>query len=240
MTVAHAVKRVSRTTLATQVAELIREAILSGDYELGAQLNEMELAAQFGVSRGPVREAMQRLIQEGLLFSAPHRGVFVPELNDTDVSDIYFVRRAVEEAAIRRVMASAGDKELPGRFDAILTAMAEALSQGDWVRVAEADLTFHSAIVDAAGSPRLSRMFATIAAETKLCLHMLMDGYRMQEDLISEHRRLAKLILGDDVGAALADLSSHFGDPVTVLHAAQTARDTKASGRRIKSGERSN
>ena len=103
---ANTIKRLTRRTLSGQLAEEIRQAILSGVFPLGSQLNEMELAEKFGVSRGPVREALQRLIQEALLVSEPHRGVFVPELNDRDLSDIFFVREAIEGSAIRRVMTS--------------------------------------------------------------------------------------------------------------------------------------
>ncbi len=73
---------IPRTTLASMVGERIRASILDGDVAPGTQLNEVELAASFGVSRGPVREAIQRLIQEGLLRSEPHRGVFLPVLTD--------------------------------------------------------------------------------------------------------------------------------------------------------------
>src|SRR5215218_8200290 len=69
----------------------------------GTQLNEVELASSFGVSRGPVREALQRLIQEGLLRSEPHRGVFVPVMTDEDIDDVYLAREALEAAAVRQI-----------------------------------------------------------------------------------------------------------------------------------------
>ena len=96
---------ISRTTLSGQITERLRDGILAGLYSQGDQLNEAELARRFGVSRGPLREAMQRLIQVGLLENRPHRGVFVPELTDEDLADIYFAREAIETAALGRIMA---------------------------------------------------------------------------------------------------------------------------------------
>ncbi|MDF1790281.1 MAG: GntR family transcriptional regulator, partial [Thalassobaculaceae bacterium] len=98
-------KPIERVTLSTQVAERIRGDILSGAFQPGEQLHEVELALSLGVSRGPLREAMQRLVQEGLLTSLPHRGVFVIDLSEDDLLDVYFVRASLEEAAIRRVVA---------------------------------------------------------------------------------------------------------------------------------------
>ena len=68
-------RAIRRQPLSVQIAERLREDVLSGLHAPGAQLNELELSAAFGVSRGPLREAIQRLVQEGLLRSEPHRGL---------------------------------------------------------------------------------------------------------------------------------------------------------------------
>ena len=95
--------RIPRVTFASMVGERIRSNIIDGTLPPGSQLNEVELASSFGVSRGPVREALQRLIQEGLLRSEPHRGVFVPVMTDEDIDDVYLAREALETAAVRRI-----------------------------------------------------------------------------------------------------------------------------------------
>src|SRR5688500_2200978 len=98
--------RIPRDAFASIVTERLRASIIDGKLKPGAQLNELKLATSFGVSRGPVREALQRLVQEGLLHSEPYRGVFVPVLTDEDVFDIYLVREALESAAIRAIIAN--------------------------------------------------------------------------------------------------------------------------------------
>jgi DNA-binding GntR family transcriptional regulator len=218
------IKRLPRVTLSGRIAEEIREAVLSGAFPLGSQLNEMDLAEKFGVSRGPVREAMQRLIQEGLLHSEPHRGVFVPELTDTDLSDVYYVREAIEGAAVQRIMARQDRKDIHLALMKIAKQMEKTVTQGSWLQVADIDLAFHRELVEAAGSFRLSRMYATVQAETKLCMHMLMGGYRSSKALVEEHELLANLIAGDDVAATLRELSRHFGDPIRILRKANAVR----------------
>ena len=223
MTDLSALARLPRITLAGQVAGTIRNAVLSGGFAPGQQMNEAELAARFAVSRGPLREAMQRLVQEGLLVSHPHRGTFVVELAEADLADVYLAREAIEGAALRRIAAMPDRAPLRDRLDATVARMAAAVRLEDWTEVAESDLAFHHALVEAAESPRLSRMFDTVQAETRLCLHLLMGGYRSSAGLAAEHRRLAALATGDDLPAALQELGRHLADPIRYLRRLGTA-----------------
>ncbi|MBW3557926.1 MAG: GntR family transcriptional regulator, partial [Actinobacteria bacterium] len=93
MTLPTNLDRVERRATASVIADVIRERVIDGSFPPGAQLGEVQLAEQLGVSRGPVREALQRLIQEGLLEGRPHRGVFVARLRGDDVVDVYRARR---------------------------------------------------------------------------------------------------------------------------------------------------
>ena len=85
------------------IARQLHEAIAGGDFPPGSQLTESGLAADLGVSRGPLREAMQRLTAEGLLVSYRNRGLFVVSMDDDEIRDMYVARTAVERAAIERL-----------------------------------------------------------------------------------------------------------------------------------------
>jgi len=212
---------IRRVTLAGQIVERIRDGILSGTHPPGTQLHEVELAGRFGVSRGPLREAMQRLVQEGLLRSEPHRGIFVPELGAADIVDIFFVRATVETAAIRRVVETSRRAATARTLHEIAARMDAVLATGDRAAGGELDFAFHRALVDAAGSDRLSRTYATVQAETRLCLHRLMGGYRDSRRLADEHHRLAELIEGAPIETILTELERHFGDPSETLRRAE-------------------
>ncbi|WP_342359314.1 GntR family transcriptional regulator [Terrarubrum flagellatum] len=224
-----AAKRIPRQTLSGQLCEQIRIAVLDGTYPLGSQLNELDLAETFGVSRGPVREALQRLIQEGLLTSEPHRGVFVTELNEEDLKDIFFVRGKLEMAAMERVMALPDRSALQRTLVGVVKQMEKAVQRQNWPLVAELDMEFHHALVSAARSHRLSRVYDTVQAETKLCLRMMMGGYRGNQALIDEHKLLTELVGGDDVEAAVSEINRHFGNPARTLRKANALRQERTS-----------
>lgn len=207
---------IPRATFATIVTERLRASIINGSLKPGSQLSEVELATSFGVSRGPVREALQRLVQEGLLHSEPHRGVFVPVLTDEDVHDVYLARDALESAAVRSIIASGTTAAAYESLDRFVTLMDKAAAAGDWEAVGNFDLEFHVALVDASGSDRLKRMFSTVISETRLCLGVL-TAADARDDLVDEHRRICDLMQEGETEQALAVLKKHFDDAVVTL-----------------------
>lgn len=216
---------IPRATFATLVTDQLRDSIVTGALEPGEQLSEVELAQRFGVSRGPVREALQRLIQEGLLRSEPHRGVTVPVLTHEDVRDIYLAREALESAAVRHIIATSRSAACHGALDQHVATMEKAEAAGDWEAVGNADVEFHTALVEATGSLRLQRMFSTVISETRLCLAVL-TGADARDALVAEHRQISDWIREGDTDRALAALMRHFDDAVTVLTVRLGPRET--------------
>ena len=212
-----AVEPISRTTLSGQVTERLRDGILAGLYSQGEQLNEAELARRFGVSRGPLREAMQRLIQDGLLENRPHRGVFVPELTDEDLADIYFAREAIETAALRRIMAAGEAVSVSRRLTIEVDRMVDVLGRNDWETVVEHEMRFHTQLVDSANSRRLSRVCSVLLAETRLCLRMPVSGFAGQKDFVEEHVALVERLAAEDAAGAQRAIRKHLHEPLNCL-----------------------
>lgn len=217
---------VNQRSTAEMIADSLRDAIMRGGLEPGAQLGEADLAAQFGVSRGPVREAMQRLVSEGLLRSIRNRGIFVIELTLADVVDIYRARTAIEGGALALILD--GRREIA--YEALgpgVAAMQEYALAGDAVGVSDADQKFHEALVASAGSARLVRAARTLLIETRMCLGALQTTYpdlRVQADehvalreaigAAAPHR--AHTLLRDHMTDAVQRLSARFAEePVT-------------------------
>ena len=205
-----AAQPISRTTLPGQVTARLRDGILAGAYSQGEQLNEAELARRFGVSRGPLREAMQRLIQDGLLENRPHRGVFVPELTDEDLADICFAREAIETAALRRVMAAGDSVPVSRRLTIEVDRLVEALRRDDWNGVVDHEIRFHTQLVDSANSRRLSRMYSALIAETRLCLLMPVSGFGEGESFVEEHVALVERLAAEDAAGAQRAIRKHL------------------------------
>ncbi|MEZ0362239.1 GntR family transcriptional regulator [Mycobacterium sp. pUA109] len=211
-----------RQSTAELIADRLREAITRGQLAPGDQLGEASLAAQFAVSRGPLREAMQRLVAEGLLRSERHRGIFVIELTETDVHDVYRARKAIERAAIGEILG--GDARVAGaRLQAPIAAMAAAAQRGDAAAVADADQQFHEVLIDCADSPRLSRAMRTLLLETRMLLGELHHAYGDLHEQVAEHRALRDAIGAGDEVRALRLIEEHMDDAVRRLLARRTS-----------------
>jgi DNA-binding GntR family transcriptional regulator len=198
------------------IASRIREAIANGVIAPGSQIGEADYARRLGVSRGPLREGLQRLCQEGLLVAQRHRGHFVIEMTPETVEDTYVARAAVERAAAARVHErdpSATAKALL----AIVSDMQKAAARGDERGVSEADVAFHKVMVAAAGSPRLLRIHETLMAETRMCMHALEPTYAVGGVRVKEHRRIARAFTSGDPALVDRMLVEHMDDAVSRL-----------------------
>lgn len=207
------IEPVNRESTAAIIARRLREAIMNGSLPPGTQLGETELAGRFQVSRGPLREAMQRLVSEGLLRSERHRGLFVIDLEPDDVHDIYAARLAIERAAVLRVLR--GDHEQVA--DRLAEAVREMAGAADGDGVSEADLRFHELLVACSGSKRLQRMMRTLLIETRMCLSALRSTYSTDEERVTEHARITEAIRAGDGKLALALLEAHMEDALQRL-----------------------
>ncbi|GAB2714632.1 GntR family transcriptional regulator [Arthrobacter bambusae] len=209
---------VPKRTLSSVVASQMRRRIVDGTYPPGMQLNEQELAAYFATSRAPVREGIQRLVQEGLLVSEPHRGVFVPQLTYEDLDDIYFSRAAIERASMVRITERGLAAADIAALEHSLGQMAVATRQQEWRDVVAADLRFHELIVGAARSPRLSRMYASLLGESRLGLNMLVGSFEGRADYLEEHQRIFDYLVAGDRTRLVEELESHLGTALNTLH----------------------
>ncbi|WP_256839653.1 GntR family transcriptional regulator [Ornithinimicrobium faecis] len=200
----------------SMIASRVREAIASGLIAPGSQLGEANLARELGVSRGPLREGLQRLTAEGLLISIRNRGLFVIEMTPERVRDMYLARQAVERAAAEQV--HQGDPVAAG--EALLQVIDVMASARDRRAESDADVSFHELLVSLAGSPRLTQMHETLITETRLCIHALSDSYRPGEAVrVEEHQSIAQSLVDRDPVLTDQLLVAHMNDAVRRLTA---------------------
>lgn len=198
------------------VAARIRAGIFDGAFRPDVQLNEVELARELGVSRGPIREAFQRLIHEGLLRAERNRGVFVVALDSSSIRDVYFVRDVIEQAAALQ-LAARRDGEGLGNLEKVLRSM-DLAADSDWPDLVAVDLEFHQSLVASTGSLRLARAFEPIYAETRLCLSYLEPHYERRRDVVAEHRAIFEAIRsGRDTGLIERLVHEHMTDSAEKL-----------------------
>lgn len=209
-----ALEPLERESTPSMVAARIREAIARGEIAPGSQLGEVEYAAKLGVSRGPLREGLQRLTQEGLLISHRNRGLFVIEMTDERVRDLYLARGAIERAAAARVRES--NAQLTAA-SLLLVVEEMAGAAGDVRAVSMADIHFHQVLVEHAGSSHLSRIHDTLLTETRMCIHLMEPTYVSAEARVGEHRQIAASLTSPDPAATDRLLVTHMRDAVQRL-----------------------
>jgi len=203
------------------IADQLREQIIQGTFRPGEQVNESVLASQLRTSRGPVREALQRLSQEGLLVSHRNRGVFVLELSADDVREIYAVREAVESAAANALLDS-GPEQIDNTCEVlkpIIKDMAKQVAVSDWQAIARLDMQFHISFVAGAGNSRLIRIYETLAAESRMCILNLEVSYPRVDALVQEHQNLLDLLEAGDREGLLEGIKRHMQKAVEDLTA---------------------
>jgi len=196
-------------SLATIVAQRLREAIIDGQFALGAMIPEETLAASFGVSRTPVREALNQLQQLGLVNIRPQRGSYVFEASEADIEALCEFRFVMEPRAAE--LAWRHDREATLQdLSAAVADMAAARKQKDAVRYSRADTRLHEAFVQHCGNPYLQAAYATAGAKiAALRTHLSAPADVLRPLGFEQHTRLLELFRAGDFRAFEALMREH-------------------------------
>ena len=181
-----------RSSTAERVADVLRRRITEGDLPPRTHLSEEQLVRVLRVSRNTLREAFRLLSHEGLLVHEMHRGVFVRELDEDDLVDLYRLRRAIECDVVRS-LAHVGPEALRPLGDDVAAAESAA-ERGDWVAVGTANMQFHRDLVALAGSPRTGQVAERLLAEMRLAFHAVASPQRLHEAYVARNRSLLELL----------------------------------------------
>ena len=202
------------------IADQLREQIIQGIFRPGEQINESILAVQLNTSRSPVREAVQRLCQEGILTSRRNHGVFVLEMTTQDSREIYTVREAIETSAADALLNSSPKhiKNTCQVLKRILSNMTRQVALNNWQSIAQLDIQFHTTIVAAAGNTRMTRIYETLAAESTMCILNLEISYPQAQTLIQEHQNIFNLLEAGNREELQKALKHHMQKAVHDLH----------------------
>lgn len=200
---------VRRTTAAQQVAEGLSDLIMSGHFSPGTRLRESAIAADLGISRNTVREAVRILELGGLVHYEVNRGAVVIAPTTESVMDLYDARTQLETAAVRSPRSPG---ELVGVRKALddLTQAAETHQVKD---IVTADLAFHASIVALLGNARIDRFYRDLTTELRYYLTVLSEETREYDDpttIVSEHSAILNAIESGDTDAAAAAIFVHI------------------------------
>jgi DNA-binding GntR family transcriptional regulator len=139
----------------------LKRIILENEISPGAKLNEAELATALGVSRTPVREAINRLEKEGLVEIIPQRGAFVVRFSERDIYEFFLIRENLEGLAACLAAEKINERDL-ARLEACVEGFSEPYTEKDIRRYAGEDFKFHQTIINLSGAQRLINLISTL------------------------------------------------------------------------------
>lgn len=199
------------STLRSEVANLIRKKILDGEIPSGERLIETEIAAQLGVSRMPVREAMRTLESEGLIKQVPRRGLIVSEYTENDIREYYTIREALEVCAIKIVVDKISPEEIAELREYCENA-AEAHARDDIEEVCQWTSKFNDRIYDSCEMPRLKEQIKQTQKYLRTFRFTTFKEPFRTEQALREHSEIIRLVEAKDKEGAARATSIHLRD----------------------------
>lgn len=187
----------SPISLSEHVYTTLKRQIMKGELLPGHRMIVLDIAKQFNVSQAPVREALERLKQEGFIVGKMNKGSVVSEITAQEIRDIYALRQMVEGHALRRAMKVLEDKDID-YLEGVIAGMREAIDQGDSYRLVELDMIFHGYFYLRSGNALLYDIWNSI--KTKIMRFITVTnrdhpGYSLSDS----HTEILDLIKSGDV-----------------------------------------
>lgn len=198
-----ATKKLKVNTISQQVYSIIKKGIVSGEYQPGFWLQEVELAGELGVSRSPVREALKLLAADGLVKEIPNKGTFVREFNDKEIMEVYEIRELLESHAILNLPARLS-KEQIAKFKSYKTDFEKYHKEDDLDSYIQTDSKFHRYIIECCDNSILMELYSKVRNMNMLFrIFSLSTKKRFDESQIEHSDIIDKLIKGDYKGAEI-------------------------------------
>lgn len=211
---------IQRHSVADQVYFDLRNRILSGQIAQGERIVEASIAKSLGISRAPIREAVNRLTEAGLLESRTHYGTSVIQMSTEKIRELYAVRNAVEALAIRAVAERHTAEDIKS-LRTLIDTMSEFARKGDLPGLVDAELEFHETLWRMAKNPYIEKVAGLLFDHLRLALTIDNAGYKNLMDVAQEHEPLVQAIESRDPERAAKALAEHI---MTSLEAHASAK----------------
>lgn len=196
-----------RSCLSDHIRRELARRILDGTLKPGERLVEMRIAAEFGSSQAPVREALRELESMRLVEGSPYKGARVRRVDERDTAEAYRIRGALERLAAETAAAAMTPPELEA-LRGVVEAMTDAARADDREGFARRDLEFHRAIVAASGNRTLAHVWESLAFETRTRLTVLRDDLDWPA-IAAWHARVVEALESGDGATAGRLLEEH-------------------------------
>ena len=197
------------TTLKDEIADIVRNRILKGEYYIGEKIKETVISAELNVSRTPIREAFKQLSEEGLLDYVPNRGCFAKGFTKRDVADIYTVRESLEKIAVTWACERITDDEIE-RLSEQFELMEFYTMKRDAKRILDLNNAFHGIIYEAARSRFLAQVLNSYKAYLDKARKTIFYSDEFLDDIQREHKELFEAIKERDTERSVKAIQQHL------------------------------
>jgi DNA-binding GntR family transcriptional regulator len=213
---AKSLNHIDNKPLRDRVLEALREAIISAELKPGDPLVELELSAQLGVSRAPLREAIQILSREGLVETMPYRGAIVRNLSRQDIEELYSLRSVLESFAIQRII-ERDDAEQIARLRAVFETMLAAAQAGDLKAVNNIDREFHDTLIELSEHNLLVMTWSSVSMRVRQVMALRNRRNSDITRIAYNHLPIIEAIEGGDEAEALRLIQEHVASSGDLL-----------------------
>ncbi len=203
-----ALRQIKNKPLRKRILDVLRDAILNGELKPGQTLVESELAGQLGVSRAPLREALQILSTEGFLETIPYHGTSVKQLTKKDIEELYSLRSVLESFAIQRIIA----QENPATIERLrqhFTRMLAAAETGDLKSVNQIDRDFHDTLIEASDHSLLLSTWNVVAMRVRQVMALRNKRFTDIKQIAYNHLAIIEAVAAGDEEKAIALIHEH-------------------------------
>ena len=204
------IPRPPEVSTADHIAAVLSQAIVEGELAPGTQLSEERIGRALQVSRNTLRESFRLLSHDGLLVHHRHRGVFVPELDADDLTDLYRLRIVLETGVLRSL--GRVDPHRLRQLEDDVRSGEEAAKRGRWQQVGTANMDFHQHLLALSESPRLTTVGRQVLAQTRLAFLTLRQPRALHEPFLGRNRELVSLLGSDRALEAAEVLATYLAD----------------------------
>jgi len=232
---------IKRQTVTGEVADELRRRIVNGEYSGGDQIRQEALAAELGVSRIPIREALLQLEAEGLVVIHTHRGAVVAKLTADDAVDLFEARLALESTLLSRAVEAATPDD-HARVAASLSKYEKAIADGASPEVLSSlNWEFHTALCEPANRPRTLAILLSLYTATDRYLRLQIDQPAAKKKALDDHRTifdayrrnrsaLAVKLVTDHIKGAYEDVMRRLAQGQSPASAVAARRERAAKG----------
>lgn len=199
----------SSFSLTDEIAAIVRDRILKGEYEIGEKIKENQIATELRVSRTPIREAFKLLENEGLIDYIPNRGCFAKGFTKQDVDDIYAVREALEMLAVERAVERITPDEIAA-LEEEWELMEFYVRKKDSQKVLELNTTFHDIIYASTRSRFMAQVLRSYKGYIDKTRKSVFNDDTYLEAILEEHREILDAVREHDKEKAISAVARHL------------------------------